>query len=471
MASTATTSCKRLEPEVISLRSLQHPTVPNAENVQESTTDDVPYAQPSVQYQVILVSAGFLMTFHVIGINSIYGLFQEFYTSPQSNISDAEGQDALVSLVGTIGSGLTWSGSIFVNPLISRVENLKLVTLSGAFIMSLGIFLASFASKLWHLYLTQALLYGIGSSLYYFPIMSLTPAYFDRHRGAAMGIVLAGSGVGGLVLAPVFHLLLDRFGVRWALRILGLWNFVLGIPVASVLTKRHGSASQGRTRVSMALVKRGTFLLQSFGAFLQAAGNMVPVYFLTTYSVSVLSYSSTTGSLFLAINTAVNSVARIAMGILADRVGRQNTMIFSVLLSGVSVFALWYDASRSQFLAFIVLYGILAGGYNALLPTTITEVYGVQNYASVNGFIYFIRGLGALFGAPIAGLILGSHQRGASSSLGSSGPSMQVSLEKLRARYNEVAIFDGILLLAAGVSVAYVRWLDARDKGGWSWRA
>ena len=57
---------------------------------------------------------------------------------------------------------------------------------------------------------------------------------------------------------------------------------------------------------------------------------MVPTYFLTTYSISILSYSSATGSLLLAVNTAVNSVARIGMGILADRVGRQNTMVLSV---------------------------------------------------------------------------------------------------------------------------------------------
>ena len=118
--------------------------------------------------------------------------------------------------------------------------------------------------QLWHLYLTQGLLYGIGSSMYYFPLMSLTPAYFDRNRGAAMGIVLAGSGAGGLVLSPVFHTLLTRLGIRWALRILGIWNFVLGIPISSVLTKRHqaAAAATGRTRVSMALVKRGTFILQ-----------------------------------------------------------------------------------------------------------------------------------------------------------------------------------------------------------------
>lgn len=135
-------------------------------------------------------------------------------------------------------------------------------------------------------------------------------------------------------------------------------------------------------------------------------------------------------------------------------------------MSGVSVFALWYDASRSRFITFVVFYGILAGGYNALLPTTITEIYGVQNYATVNAFIYFIRGLGALFGAPVAGVILGSHQRASSSRL-----DLTAGIDAAKTRYKDVAIFDGLLLLAAGICVAYVRWLDARDKGGWKWKA
>ena len=60
---------------------------------------------------------------------------------------------------------------------------------------------------------------------------------------------------------------------------------------------------------------------------------MVPTYFLTTYSVTVLDYSSGTGSLLLAVNTAVNSLARIGMGFLADYAGRQNTMVLSVSIS------------------------------------------------------------------------------------------------------------------------------------------
>ncbi|TDL26423.1 MFS general substrate transporter [Rickenella mellea] len=434
------------------------------DRVSDDVIDQLEDTKPSRRYQSLLVLCGFLMIFQVIGINSTYGLFQEFYTSPGSNIRDAQGQDARVALVGTIGSGLTWGGSIFVNPLIARVKNTRIITLSGAFIMSAGIILASFSTELWHLYLTQSLLYGVGSSLLYFPIMALAPRYFDRHRGFAMGLILSGSGVGGLVIAPTLHYLIVRYGVRWCLRILGLWTLVISIPVACVVRQPPAFNVGGRaagTRVNISLLKRGTFLAQTLGAFLQASGNMVPLFYLTTYSTSVLAYPSSTGSLLLALNNGINSLSRAGMGILADRIGRQNTLVASVILSSLAVFGLWYDAARPRFIAFVVLYGIYAGGYNALLPTTITEVYGVQNYNAVNGFIYFLRGLGAIFGAPIAGLILGSHSRTATT--GSS-----VFLQK---RYNDLVIYDGALLTGASICVAYVRWLDARDKGGWKWKA
>lgn len=115
---------------------------------------------------------------------------------------------------------------------------------------------------MWHLYLTQAVLYGVGSSMYYFPIISIAPVYFDRHRGFAVGVIAAGSGVGGLVIAPVLQLLLDRYGIRWALRVLGIWNFVAGIPVSWVIKHRPGLGTRGRTRLDLRLVTSGTFIYQ-----------------------------------------------------------------------------------------------------------------------------------------------------------------------------------------------------------------
>ena len=510
--------------------------------------------EPTRAYQCLIVFAGFMMIFHTIGINSIYALFQvgphelstiitslthhtdvlapqEFYTSAETNIKDAQGQEALVSLVGTIGSGLTWSGCIFVNPMIPR-GNVKLITLVGSFIMSVGIVLASFCNQvrpnpyysskylptefdaialaavpdprtpLRH-WLQHVLLPPHVRDTYILRQEQRCRNGYCRFRCRCWGSrpvprlprppdpswdTLVSSFTGPLELCrqhPYCQRIEEARGGRcyWSIpsqhgnsEARHVHNAGMSLaPVSSVRTLNA---------VPFPFGKYG----QSVGAFLQAAGNNVPNYYLTTYSVSVLSYSSSTGSLLLALNTAANTVARIVMGVLADRVGRQNTMILSVspsslcqllpkshrttqvIFSAVSVFALWYDSDRARFLAFIVLYGVLAGGYSALFPTTIPEIYGIQNYASVNSAIYFIRGLGVLCGAPIAGVILGSGQlRGSDSS--PSRSSQMLGLEALKTRYNDVATFDGVILLAGGLCVAYVRWLDARDKGGWSWRA
>jgi hypothetical protein len=74
-------------------------------------------------------------------------LGQEFYTSSDSNILDARGQYAMTSLIGTIGGGLTWSGSLFVSYIISKGCNLSLMCLAGSAIMSLGLILSSLATK------------------------------------------------------------------------------------------------------------------------------------------------------------------------------------------------------------------------------------------------------------------------------------------------------------------------------------
>lgn len=113
--------------------------------------------------------------------------------------------------------------------------------------------------QLAHLFITQAILVGIGSSMLYYPVISLTPVYFNRHRGFAMGIAMAGSGAGGLVLAPVTQLLLSHFGAPATLRILGVWNLVVCVPISFVV-RNHPAFRP--IRPSLELAKRGTFLLQ-----------------------------------------------------------------------------------------------------------------------------------------------------------------------------------------------------------------
>ena len=105
----------------------------------------------------------------------------------------------------------------------------------------------------------------------------------------------------------------------------------------------------------------------------------------------------------------------------------------------------------------MILYGFTAGGYNALFPTTITDIFGIQAYASVNGFVYFVRGLGALFGSPVAGLLLGNAGDKA---------------KRLPAKdFTSMIWYDAALLLGSSVCVIGVRGFDALEKRDWKWKA
>jgi hypothetical protein len=199
------------------------------------------------QRQVLVLLSSFLTIFIVVGFNQSYGVFQGYYTSDKQSMlpPSAKNNGALLAFVGTLGSGLTWGGSVFVNPLLMRVEGKTLlglegrkwITTTGVLLISLGFGLASLSTEIWHLLLTQGLLYGIGSSMIYFPILSIAPEYFDARRGSAMGFILSGTGVGGLTFSPSFQALLNRFGPRSTL--LGFFTDDRHISISLLLGKQH----------------------------------------------------------------------------------------------------------------------------------------------------------------------------------------------------------------------------------------
>ncbi|KIV97834.1 hypothetical protein PV10_01539 [Exophiala mesophila] len=415
-------------------------------------------AQPAMRpvsrrRQITILLCAFSDVFVTIGLNQAYGVFLQHYLTDGSSPVDPflapseVSNKAMVAFVGTAGAGLTWGGSIFVNPLMARSKDPRYVTIAGAILIGLGYILASFCHKIWQLLLTQGIIYGVGTCLLYFPVVAVAPEYFDAHRGSAMGFILSAAGLGGLTYAPVTRVLLHRTGAAWTLRILGIVNLGISIPVA-LATPPSRSLSRRATLVDIKIARKGTFILQALAAMAQAAGNFVPLTFLPEYSTR-LGYTAAFGAALLAINNAVNSASRLGMGFVADIAGRQNTLVLSVLGSAITVVAFWLSSAHADDMAlwvtFVVTYGIFAGGYNSLFPVTVIEVFGTQAYASVNGFIYFIRGLGALWGSPVGGVLVTEGSQPTA--------------------YLPVIWYDFALLMLSSVCVIGVRALDAVDKG------
>ncbi|GAB1316817.1 Putative monocarboxylate transporter protein [Madurella fahalii] len=445
------------------------------------------------QARVLISAFGtIVLTF---GYNQTYGVFQEYYLSSSQNVlvpspaTQTSPPTALLAFVGTLCYGLTWAGGIVVNPVISRIEHgtwtqttsstqrwhrkilqmltLKTITISGILMVSAGFTLASFCRSIWQLLLTQGFLVGFGMSLLYFPFLAPAPEYFTKHRATAMGFILAGGGIGGLLFAPIIRALLSAVGGRWTLRIYAAFNLTVGLPIAwAVPPSRFASVSTSEgperreTHVSRALASRATFLFSAVAAFLQAAGAQLPLSFIPSYTVT-LGLTPSNGANLLAASNAINAVSRVLTGYVGDQLGRQNILVMTLLLAASSVFAFWLPSvltitgpstsTPPLWAAFVTFYSVSAGGYYALFPAIIAEVFGIRQYAAVNAFILFVRGFGTMLGSPVGGQLLGNSE------------------PRTRA-YTSIAYWDGALLMGATLCCVGVRWADGKGKG-WKWIA
>lgn len=422
------------------------------ENEASPTTVTDPAADAKVRrngYFVII--AGFIANFIVFGISFTFGVFQEFYLSSKGPLKGKS--PSIVSLIGTVATSLTYMLGILNGPLSSRYP-IQYIMGTGSIILSLGLILTGSCQEeqTWQFALTQGVMYGIGSSMTYLPPVVCGPQYFSKRRGIAMGLVFAGTGVGGLVMAPVSRKLISALGWRWALRTLGFIAFVFTFSVSFMVKPHPNFRPSNIGLINFRVAKSLKFIIHVSGGFLQSAGYLIPLFYMSSYAGTLgMSYSE--GAVLIGVNNAVNAAAKVVLGFGADYVGRINMLLFCCLMSAVTVFALWMVPQKDTFISFVVLYGIFSGPIIALLPACLVELFGVQNYHSVSGLMYFTRGLGNLLGSPIAGLFVKNP-----------------ALTSTPSDYRVTIIYNGALLAANSIFFLALRGLVASERN-WKLKA
>ena len=177
---------------------------------------------------VIIVAASFTIVFTCCGLNFAFGVYQALYDemARQTNTPFTGASAAQIDLIGTISISLMTIGAPFSVAWAKRFSP-RLISFVGGCIFSMSLILASFGTKLWHFHLTQGVLLGVGTCMPYMAAVTVAPTWFSSRRGLAMGIILAGTGVGGLVWAPALGALIKAVGFRNSLRLAGSLSFGL----------------------------------------------------------------------------------------------------------------------------------------------------------------------------------------------------------------------------------------------------
>ncbi|ORX61912.1 MFS general substrate transporter [Hesseltinella vesiculosa] len=358
-------------------------------------SDDI----PNGGYGWVVAICGFLSNFVMFGFASIWGVFSAAFAS-----STLEGKATTLELMG-IGS-VAIAGLNLMTPLSPLLAMLgaRAVMLIGTVLLSLGIILTSFGYEVWHIYLSQGVLFGVGASLVYMTVVAVIPQYFSTRRGIAMGISSAGTGIGGLALSPMANSLIEKYGIPWAYRIIGLMSFGILLISTCLIRTRQPRPTSFKFPIQFSMLKDLDFVLWLLGAAVALMGYFTPLFYIPKYGLSIGLTRSQCSNL-IAICCAMNAAGRLILGYVADRIGRLNMYIASNLLAGLLCCLLWrYATTYDTMIAFSVTWGLVCGTYFALAPPITAYIVGMEKLSSGLSILFLVSAAsctGPVIGAAI----------------------------------------------------------------------
>ncbi|KAI9291393.1 MFS general substrate transporter [Neoconidiobolus thromboides FSU 785] len=354
----------------------------------------------SIQSWVVVI-ASFFNLFVVLGVVYSSGVFVQYYAD---DLFKDKVPLSTLSFIGTLSTSLTTLLAVFTGRLADRISYRNSI-LIGSVIYALGLLLASFSSEVWHLFLTQGVMVGIGGAIAFVPAVSAPAQWFRKYIGLATGIAVAGSGIGGLALSPITQVVLDKLGFRWALRVQAIVSIVILTITAFFIKPRVVSQNKG-SWFDFSKFKNRKFLALFFGGFLCSFGYLVPFLLMGKYARSI-NLTVSQGSILIGLLNGGSAIGRVVLGSLGDRFGRINILSVCIAFTSFFCYFIWtFSYNFGVLLLFNILYGVAAGGFISMLPVVTVQLFGVEGIASINGLLYFGSGIPNLVGTPIASAIL-----------------------------------------------------------------
>lgn len=301
----------------------------------------------------------------------------------------------------------------------------------------------------YQLLLAQGVGMGLSGGCLYLPAVSIQARHWKARRALAMGIVISGSSLGGIVLPILLNQLLHHstLGFQWTVRVTGF--LVLGLLIIAIPCMKVGrlptpplSGAASAASHNNLSYKDGPYLSVSFGSMLINGGIYFPYFYIQLYAV--LHGVNTNFAFYeLAIINASSTIGRTLPSFFADKLGALNSYIPACLGSTVLLFALFGVLSEPSLIIFAILYGFLTGGVIALVaPVIATLTLNPAELGLRMGTTFFVMSFGSLLGTPIEGVLIGSQFH-----------------------WWKAFVFSGILMTSGTLMISGARFAIVKQKG------
>jgi len=263
---------------------------------------------------------------------------------------------------------------------------------------------------------------AVATSCYFVPIASTIPRWFVKKRGMAVGLTVAGFGLGGLISPPLAQWLIDSYGWQQAYVILGLIVFIIVIPLGQFMKhspqriglKPYGENGTIEDNQSQASTTEGFSFTQAIktGRF-WVFGSILFCFLFTLQVINIhlapyvvdIGISAIVAASVLSIVAGSSAIGRFGIGFISDKVGPRPALTTCLVTLTLALIWLLFAKEIWVFYVFAVIFGFAYGGVIPLENLVPAELFGLNSLGIILATVLVCGMTGGALGPPLAGTI------------------------------------------------------------------
>lgn len=360
-----------------------------------------------MRYGWFIVALAFVIYMTVVGSTfTAFGLFV-LPVSQEFQLSRADTNTALIFL--NIGQAAL---APFVGLLLDRMR-LKAMMAISAILFGLSLAALGLSHSLWlsAFVLTVPLAAScLGVAMIALPV--LIARWFDERRGTAMVLAATGLSIGAVVVTPAVGWLIELYGWRSTLLIVG--TVAGSLMLALILLVRDAPADAGSSVHSPAasqavgasqtgqLLRMPAFWLIGVSTALATGISQAVVITIVPIAIEAGSTPLHAAGLISVVGIAAIS-AKLLLSMFADRVDRA-WVLTGLIVSGVALnVALLASHAEAVLMGAAALLGITSGVMMPFLHTLLADRFGLKLFGTVQGLSMFLVSIAGAASVRVAG--------------------------------------------------------------------
>ncbi|MDO5670264.1 MAG: MFS transporter [Corynebacterium sp.] len=291
--------------------------------------------------------------------------------------------------------------------------------LLGGVISALGLVGLAFSGALWHFYVSGTVLgFGVGLGCMFVPVV-LVNTWFVARRGMVMGIVLAGTGVGGAIMSLFIPLIIGE-GEGWRTGFVTLAAVMASftiLPTLLLIRNRpsdigllpHGGlppqqdtpTSEPGMTFAQALRSPWFYL---FYLTIVLLGIVIAVVQSLSVHLDLIGLAAWIGPLMMIITLGL-VFWKVVLGVLIDALGLRWAMIITLGLCAGAFFIL--PGTTTVWVLVLCMIAIAAGTANGTVvpPLAGSVAFGARDYPAIWGVGATAFSVGTAVGTPLWGWV------------------------------------------------------------------